>query len=135
IPLLLFASLLSEPVIAQDVVLTFDQPQTAGISGFRAQWNLPTPVSEDGATQVVDPVIKDRSPTAVWSPRLRGGRPGAIAFDALNRSLLVRFPGSVATIFEKMREGYSIRKIEVVLPYRDTELWPPGEPNFAPSDG
>src|SRR5713226_4125061 len=93
--LLGIALLFSEPVLAQDKILTFDQVQTAGISGFRAHWDVPIPLAEDGATQFVDTVIKDKSPTAVWSPGQRNGRPGAIAFDALNRSLLVRFPGSV----------------------------------------
>ncbi len=129
------ACLVANSASAQDAVLTFDQPQTAGISGFRAHWNLPISLSEDGATQIVDSVIKDRSPTAVWSPARRGGKPGAIAFDALNRSLLVRFPGSATAILNRVRQGYGIKKIELVLPYRDTELWPPGDPNFAQPDG
>ncbi len=130
-----FACLFASPVVAQDTVLIFDLPQTAGISGFRAHWNLPIPLSEDGATQIVDPVVKDRSPTAIWSPARRGGKPGAIAFDALNRSLLVRFPDSATSILNQLQQGYVIRKIELVLPYRDTELWPPGDPNFAQPDG
>jgi len=121
----------SWPVAAQDAVVTFDQPDIAGISGFRADWNEPIPLSQDGATQVVDSVVKDRSPTAVWSRALRRGRPGAIAFDALNRSLLVRFPGAAEPILDKLKQGYAVSKIELVLPYRDTELWPPGDPNFA----
>ena len=133
--LLVIALLFSEPVLAQDKILTFDQAQTAGISGFRAHWDVPIPLAEDGATQFVDTVIKDKSPTAVWSPGQRNGRPGAIAFDALNRSLLVRFPGSVQAIFDWMRQGYAITKMELVLPFRATELWPPGNTNFAPSDG
>lgn len=116
---------------AQDSVLTLDHPDIAGISGFRADWNEPIPLAESGATQIVDSVIKDRSPTAVWSRALRRGQPGAIAFDALNRSLLVRFPGTAAPILEKLKQGYAIKKLELVLPYRDTELWPPGDPNFA----
>jgi hypothetical protein len=133
--LLVIAFFFSEPVLAQDKILTFDQAQTAGISGFRAHWDVPIPLAEDGATQFVDTVIKDKSPTAVWSPGQRNGRPGAIAFDALNRSLLVRFPGSVQAIFDSIRQGYAITKVELVLPFRDTELWPPGDTNFAPSDG
>jgi hypothetical protein len=117
--------------LAQDAVLTFDRPDIAGISGFRADWNDPIPLSEGGLTQIVDTVIKDRSPTAVWSRTLRRGQPGAIAFDALTRSLLVRFPGTAASILEKLKQGYAVKKLELVLPYRDTELWPPGDPNFA----
>src|ERR1035437_1638695 len=135
VALLVLACLFANPVWAQDAILNFDQPQTAGISGFRAHWNVPIPLSEDGATQFVDSVIKDRSPTAVWSPARRGARAGVIAFDALNRSLLVRFPGSASAILNQVRQGYVIKKIEVVLPYRDTELWPPGDTNFAQPDG
>jgi len=133
--LLILAGLFASPVAAQDSVTSFDQPQTAGISGFRAHWNLPIPLSEDGAVKFVDSVIKDRGPTAVWSQGDRRGRPGVLAFDALNRSLLVRFPGSATAILNRVRQGYAISKIELVLPYRDTELWPPGDINFAQSDG
>jgi hypothetical protein len=133
--LLLFVFLFADSALGQETVLTFDQSQTAGISAFRGLWNLAIPLSENGATQIVDPIVKDRSPTAIWTPSRRGGRPGAIAFDALNRSLLVRFPGSAIAIIDRMRQGYTIRKVELALPFRDTELWPPGDQNFAPPDG
>jgi hypothetical protein len=132
---LIVAFLFSNPVRGQEIVLTFDQPQTAGISGFRVHWNAAIPLADGGATKIVDPIIKDRSPTAVWSSSSQGGKPGAIAFDALNRSLLVRFPGSAARIFDQVRQGYAIRKMELVLPFRDTELWPPGDTDYAPPDG
>ena len=132
---LIVAFFFSSPVLGQEMVLTFDQPQIAGISAFRAHWNVPIPVADGGATKIVDPIIKDRGPTAVWSSSSRGGKPGAIAFDALNRSLLVRFPGSAAKIFDQVRQGYAIRKMELVLPYRDTELWPPGDTDYPPPDG
>src|SRR5215831_10023477 len=103
---LIVAFFFSNPVLGQEILLTFEQPQTAGISGFRAHWNTPIPLADGGATKIVDPIIKDKSPTAVWSSSIRGGRPGAIAFDALNRSLLVRFPDSAAKIFEQVRQGY-----------------------------
>jgi hypothetical protein len=128
---LILALSLAARAAAQDAVLTFDHPDIAGISGFRADWNDPIPLSESGATQIVDMAIKDRGATAVWSRALRRGQPGAIAFDALNRSLLVRFPGAAAVILEKLKQGYAVKKLELVLPYRDTELWPPGDPNFA----
>jgi hypothetical protein len=123
------------PLLAQDTTLTFDRPETAGISGLRSQWNVPVPLREDGAVQFSDAIFKGRAPTAVWSPVQRAGRPGAIAFDALNRSLLVRFPGLLGTVLDRIRQGYAIQKLELVLPFRDTELWPPGNPNFAPPDG
>ena len=131
----LAAFFLVHPALAQNTVLTFEKPDLAGISGFRALWDIPIPLSEDGVTQIVDPVVKDKNPTAIWSPDQRHGTPGAIAFDALNRSLLVRFPGSIETILNQLRQGYAITKLELVLPFRDTELWPPGDTNFAPSNG
>lgn len=131
----LIIMLFAEPALANDKILLFDHPQTAGISGFRAHWDIPIPLAEDGVTQIIDSVVKDKSPTAVWSPAGRRGRPGAIAFDALNRSLLVRFPGATATILDWLQRGYVIRQMQLMLPYRDTELWPPGDTNFAPSDG
>jgi hypothetical protein len=133
--LLAFSCLFVNPVWAEDDIFTFEHAETAGISGFRAHWNVPIPLSEGGATQIVDRIIKDRSPTAVWSPAHRAGKPGAIAFDALNRFLLVRFPGSAAAILSQVQKGYVITKVELVFPYRDTELWPPGDPNFAQPDG
>src|SRR5262249_4093031 len=98
------------PALAQSTILKFENPDLAGISGFRALWDTPIPLSEDGVTQIVDPVVKDRSPTAIWSPDKRHDRPGAIAFDALNRSLLLRFPGSAKTILNQLRQGYTITK-------------------------
>ena len=47
----------------------------------------------------------------------------------------MRFPGAASSILHLVRQGYVIRKIELLLPYRDTELWPPGNSNFAPPDG
>src|SRR4051794_22923071 len=44
--LVVLASVLANLALAQDTVLTFDQAQTAGISGFRAHWNQPIPLSE-----------------------------------------------------------------------------------------
>jgi hypothetical protein len=135
VTLLVFACLCSEPAVSQEITLTINQPQTSGISGFRSDWDTAIPLSEGGATQLVDSVVKDRSPTAVWSRARRSGRPGAIAFDALNRFLLVRFPGSAAAILNQVQKGYVISRVALVLPYRDTELWPPGDPNFAQPDG
>lgn len=48
-----FACLSANGALAQDTVLTFGQVQAAGISGFRAHWNHPIPLSEDGAVQFV----------------------------------------------------------------------------------
>src|SRR5437588_5318194 len=101
LPIFGFAWLLAEPAFSQDTVLTLDQPHTAGISAFRADWDRPISLSETGAVQFVDSVVRDRSPTAAWSPVQRGGRPGVLAFDALNRSLLVRFPGAASVLLHR----------------------------------
>ena len=120
--LLLSAACFAEPAASQPIVVEFDRPETAGISGFRAHWDSPIPLSEDGVVKFTDAVVKDRSPTAIWSREQRRGQPGALAFDALNRSLLVRFPGAMAQVTDRINNGYSVSKIELILPYRDTEL-------------
>jgi hypothetical protein len=68
--------------------LVLDAPQCAGLSMFRAHWDMPLPLAADAATVISDDVVKDRGGAAVW----QAGSPGALAFDALNRSLLIRFP-------------------------------------------
>jgi hypothetical protein len=108
--------------------LVFDQPQAAGISGFRAFWDTPIVLAADG------PVVETRhapggaGPNAVWAPEKRegGARPGAIVFDAVHRSALVRFPGSALRIAGELRKGFIIGKLELVLPHRATELWAEG---------
>ena len=113
------------------IVLEFDRPQTAGICGFRAMWDRPVVLVEDAPVEFVDRLWKDRGGRAVWS----GAKPAAMAFDALHRSMLVRFPGSAEKIAAQQRKGYAIRKAELVLELRDTELWPPGDPNYPPPRG
>ncbi len=107
---------------ARAETLTFDQPQCAGMSGFRAHWDLPIPVAEDGARIVKDAVIKDRGGSAVWG----GETPGPLAFDAVHRSLLVRFPGAAEKLAAALAAGKAIEKVELVLPFLDEELWPAG---------
>nr|CAA9265798.1 hypothetical protein AVDCRST_MAG63-2671 [uncultured Armatimonadetes bacterium] len=111
------------------VTLTFGQPQTAGISGFRRMWDTPVVLGESGAVEEVDKGTFGKGPRAVWFPAERdggGARPGALVFDAQHRSLLVRFPGAAQKIAAQMARGYAVRRIEVLLPYRGTELWPEG---------
>ena len=102
--------------------LVFDQPECAGMSGFRAQWDKPIPVAEDGSREQKDGVVKDRGQTAVWG----GEKQGPLAFDAAHRHLLVRFPGAAEKIAEALAAGKAIEKVELVLPYLDEELWPTG---------
>lgn len=113
--------------------LTFDAPECAGMSGLRAHWDRPITVAEDGARKQVDAVVKDRGQTAIWD----GDKPGPLAFDAVHRSLLVRFPEAAEKIAAAVAKGKSITKVELVLPYIDEELWPlgPGGADYPSPDG
>jgi hypothetical protein len=130
---ILVAALLQAPWAAMCIAETvvFDQPQCAGMSGFRAHWNLPIPVAEDGARLLTDRVVKDRGQTAVWD----GAKPGPLAFDAQHRSLLVRFPNAGHKLAEALAAGKALEKVELVLPYADEEIWPPGETDFPSAEG
>ena len=103
--------------------LVIDQPETAGLSGFRAHWDRPIPVAVDGARLLKDNVVTNRGQTAVWD----GIKPGPLAFDAVHRNLLVRFPASAQKIAEALAKGQTIEKVELVLPYLDEEIWPTGQ--------
>ena len=50
--------LATAPIHAETLV--FDQPECAGMSGFRAHWDQPIPVVENGARVQVDSVVKDK---------------------------------------------------------------------------
>ena len=102
--------------------LVIDAPQCAGMSGFRAHWDQPIPVAEDGTRLLKDSVITNRGQTAVWN----GAKPGPLAFDAVHRSLLIRFPGAAEKIAEALAAGKTIEKVELILPFLDEELWPTG---------
>lgn len=110
-----------------DHVLVVDRPETAGISGFRAMWDTPVVLAADGVEEMVDHGQCGSAKSAVWTPEKRGqGKPGALAFDAVHRSLLVRFPGAAAAIADRLADGLVIEKVELQLPYKATELWPEG---------
>lgn len=115
---LLISLLLAGRVAAQDT-LTFDKPECAGLSGFRAHWNQAIPVAVDGVRLLKDNVVTNRGQTAVWD----GVKPGPLAFDAVHRSLLVRFPDAAEKI---AAAGKAVAKVELVLPFLDEELWPTG---------
>src|SRR5512147_1794778 len=100
--------------------LILDQPQLAGISGFRAFWNRPIVLAGDGLVVETKHTPGGTGPNAVWAPEQRGGgtQPGAIVFDAVHRSVLVRFPGSAQRIADELRKGFAVEKVELVLPHR-----------------
>lgn len=132
IPLLIGTSLLSAliPAHSQDT-LEFSTPECAGLSGFRAHWDSAIPVSPTGARISKDSLVKDRGQTAVWD----GVSPGPLAFDAVHRNLMVRFPGAAEQIAKALASGKSIEKVELVLPYLDEEIWPQGQTDFPSADG
>ncbi|OPZ88083.1 MAG: hypothetical protein BWY76_00132 [bacterium ADurb.Bin429] len=49
-------------------------------------------------------------------------QPDALVFDAVHRSLLVRFPDAAAHIAAQLAKGYRLEKAELILPFKDTEL-------------
>ena len=110
------------------LTLTIEEVETAGISGFRPFWDRPVVLSEDGPLEDEDHGEFGRGPRAVWAPgkRGKGTKPGALVFDALHRSLLVRFPGAAEAIAARIRQGRAVETVELVLPFRDTEFWPEG---------
>jgi hypothetical protein len=111
------------------VTLTFDQPQTAGICGYRTMWDTPVVTAENGVTEMPEGGFKDRRLVAPWSPakRQNGVLPGGLVIDAIHRSLLVRFPGAAAQIAASVKQGYGVQKVELVLPFLDNELVPEGK--------
>ena len=110
--------------------LVFDQTQVAGIAGFRPLWDTPIPLTADGMTGKGDPFKEGDPMRAEWDPAIRKGQPGAIAFDALQRYALVRFPGAAEGIATKVNKGFVLEKAELVLPWKSTELFPPGNPGY-----
>lgn len=122
--------------------LVFDQAETAGISGLRPFWDRPVVLAEDGAKAAMDRGNILKGNAAIWARELEWHRgyshwmdvidpkyqpkpadpaPGAIAFDAVHRSLLVRFPGCAEGVAEALKKGGRIARAELVLPFRETE--------------
>jgi len=116
---------------AETVKQVLDSPELMGISRFRAHWDTPVMLDANGPTEITDQVVTDRGGAALWKP----GTPGPIAFDALNRSILVRFPDAAGEMAARIAEGYEVEKIELILPFKDEELWPVGRRDFPGPDG
>lgn len=110
---------LAAMVQAQNV-LTLDAPEMAGISGFRAYWDKPVVLAEDGATRLSDHGASGKGLVADWST----DKPGAPVFDAVHRSLLLRFPGAAEKIAEAVKQGQLVQKVEVAFDFVDTEYFP-----------
>jgi hypothetical protein len=116
----------------QAVTVTLDQPETAGICGFRLFWDVLVPTAENGTTVRSEPFKEGDPLRAEWLPANRKGQPGAIAFDALQRYTLVRFPNAAERIAQQIQKSYRVLKAELVLPWKATELFPPGSYGSAP---
>jgi hypothetical protein len=125
---LLAVAVLTPLALSAAETLVFEQPQLAGISGFRAFWDAPIMLAEDGLVVETQRTPGGKGPNAVWSPAKRegGAKPGAIVFDAVHRSVLVRFPGSAQRIADAIGNGSAVERVELVLPHRVTELWAEG---------
>ncbi|MBS3762338.1 MAG: hypothetical protein KGZ25_03430 [Planctomycetes bacterium] len=49
-------------------------------------------------------------------------RPGELLFDGVHRNLLVRFPKAAEKIAGKLKQGYRIKKAELLLPFDGTDF-------------
>jgi hypothetical protein len=127
--------------------LAFDQPMAAGISGLRPFWNRPVVLTADGASREAARGDVLKGTMALWGKELEWHdgyqrwmevvdanykakpeehSPGLITFDAVHRSLLLRFPGVAQRLADELAKGGTIAKVELLMPYRGTELPLPG---------
>ncbi len=124
----------------QTLTLTFATPQTAGICGMRPFWDRPV-VLRRTASEYATNAATRRCPPCRLGRRFNWNvasscwtagsvyddpRPGAIVFDAVQRSLLLRFPESAQKIADAVNRGYAIEKVELLLPFDGTETAPLG---------
>lgn len=131
------AVLCSAASLAAAETITIDAPETAAICGYRVLWDRPIVTAPDGVRVVTDGELKDRGGVAPFAVDVRdnGARPAALAFDAIHRYLLVRFPDAADKIAAKLNAGFAVEKAELVLPFADEELWPEGNTNGVPPGG
>jgi hypothetical protein len=136
------AVLIGAGVEAADRQVVFDQPMAAGISGLRPFWNRPVVLTADGASREAARGNVLKGTMAIWGKELEwhdgyqrwmevvdanykakpeDRSPGLITFDAVHRSLLLRFPGLAQRLADELAKGGTIAKVELLLPYRGTE--------------
>ncbi|MHB9129782.1 MAG: hypothetical protein ACYDBB_01665 [Armatimonadota bacterium] len=120
--ILLLCVLMTALAAFAENVLVIDGAEMAGVSGFRKDWDRSIVVKEDGATRMVDRGQCGRGLVADWTT----DKPGAPVFDAVHRSLLVRFPGAAEKIAAEIAKGNIVQKVEIILPFVDTEFFPLG---------
>lgn len=114
--------------------LTLRNPALAGVAGFRALWDAPVRLTETGHTESF---VHGGGAFAVadWARAVALGRPARLAFDAVHRQLLVRFPGLAALVAARYAAGEAVRRAWLCLPYAGVELAPPGDTNFPAPNG
>jgi hypothetical protein len=112
------------PVAGATETLVLDAYEAAGLSGFRKDWDRPIPLSADGAmTKRTDETVNfGAGPVADWDAP---DKPGALACDAVHRSLLLRFPGAAERIAAALQQGKRVVRAELILPYLGHEVFPP----------
>jgi len=95
------------PVAGATETLVLDAYEAAGLSGFRKDWNRPIPLAADGAmTKRTDEMVNfGAGPVADWDAP---DKPGALACDAVHRSLLLRFPGAAEQIFLQSQQLFTL---------------------------
>lgn len=121
----------NEPVVLMPVVVS---PTTGVLSGGAAFYVPQNPTGPGSTYRGITAASNGRRISANWfadapsrQPASPGAlNPGALVFDAVHRSLLVRFPGCAQEIASKLAAGNRISKLELLLDYFDTELWPEG---------
>lgn len=115
----------AEPMAAPpgSETLVIEGAECAGISGFRKDWDRPIPLAADGAvsTRKDETTNFGGGTVANWDDP---EKPGAIACDAVHRSLLVRFPSAAEHIATALQKGKHVVHAELVLPSLGNEIFP-----------
>lgn len=123
--------------VAAAETVVIEGGEYAGIAGYRALWDTPILAAPDGVRVITDAEIRDRGGVAPFAPgqRSNGEEPAALAFDAIHRFLLVRFPDAAEQLAARLNDGFVIEKAELILPFADEEVWPEGSQSAVPPDG
>ena len=101
-----------------------DRPELAGISGFRAMWDRPVVLSSAAEPERRNLQNTGEGPVIDWRAAAEAGRPGVAGFDAVHRSLLIRFPAAADAIAAELGKGRTLESVRLVLPYRGVEVVP-----------
>jgi hypothetical protein len=107
-------------------VLSYTNPQMAGVSGLRSLVDTPVVCSGTATLTANGNQPRPTDPVVRWD--LGGTQPAC--FDGVLRHLLVRWPGAAEDVAAALQAGNVVVKAEVVLPYRASEFAPPGDTNW-----